>query len=196
MRNWQNNTGSVKSVDRFLPKRTADCHVALIRPGSRRPTFPPWEGFANAAQTCSVVPSYNIWYRSKPFPRGKVDAKRTDEGYLPQALRSVPREHRRIQNHQSNPFAKQNSITYKPLQATAQRGSLLSKIRENGHSSSFINVSAATHSRMMTAPTIPSRDRRSSNKMREKRAVSTGQMHCSRATVREEMWPRAAFCSR
>ena len=39
--------------------------VALIRPGFRRPTFPPGEGSAYAVQLCKVVPP------KKAFPEGE-----------------------------------------------------------------------------------------------------------------------------
>ena len=59
-----------------------------------------------------------------------------------------------------------------------------------------LELTAATHSRMITAPRIPGVESCSPRRRRENMAVITGQKHWSRATVREESTPSAAFWSR
>ena len=62
------------------------CDVALIRPSVRTG--------APSPQGKALVTQYNFagWYHlKKPSPGGKVAAKQTNEGYLPQALRCVLR---------------------------------------------------------------------------------------------------------
>ena len=57
-------------------------------------TFPLGEGSVDAVQLCRVVPP------EKAFPGGgKVDAKRTDEGDLPNGIGCVSTEHRLMRNH-------------------------------------------------------------------------------------------------
>ena len=75
---------------------TAGCfrEVALIRP-SVRTGAPSPSGKA-------LLTRYNFagWYHlKKPSPGGKVDAKRTDEGDLPNGIGCVSTEHRLMRNH-------------------------------------------------------------------------------------------------
>ena len=70
------------------------CDVALIRP-SVRTGAPSPSGKA-------LLTRYNFagWYHlKKPSPGGKVDAKRTDEGDLPNGIGCVSTEHRLMRNH-------------------------------------------------------------------------------------------------
>ncbi len=106
-----------------LIRGSARCVATLVHYGSgarrcphptrlRRPTFPLGEGSVNAVQTCNAVPSYDTWYYSKPSLGGKVAAKQTNEGHLPQALRCVLRQHRTMRYHRSNYLAKPDTISH------------------------------------------------------------------------------------
>ena len=70
------------------------CDVALIRPSVRTG--------APSPQGKALLTRYNFarWYHmKKPSPRGKVDAKRTDEVDLPNGIGCVSTEHRLMRNH-------------------------------------------------------------------------------------------------